>query len=172
MLLTRRYFCRHVYKFLLGRRVTFADYVYYDPVQHDILTRMVRESAHCESACLDDTDLGMTCAPHTPPRRARTGRGQQLLTSSRRTQSCPLPRAPLRRARRSDASPLAPPAARCVCSWEMAGIKGEQGDLGPSRSRNATKTKQNHLPSRVLCTCWCSTHSSLHAIGESDVSHG
>ena len=94
-LLTRRYFCRHVYKFLLGRRVTFADYVYYDPVQHDILTRMVRESAHCESACLDDTDLGMTCAPYHPLTGVPARGGQQLLTSSRRTQSCPLPRAPL-----------------------------------------------------------------------------
>ena len=28
-----RYFSRHVYKFIIGRPITYADYAYYDPVR-------------------------------------------------------------------------------------------------------------------------------------------
>ena len=47
------FFCRHVYKFLLGRKVNYADYAYYDPQNHHTLLLYVRDSASMSP----DTDM-------------------------------------------------------------------------------------------------------------------
>ena len=47
------FFCRHVYKAMLGRKVNYADYAYYDPNNHAMLLSMVRDAASMD----DDEDM-------------------------------------------------------------------------------------------------------------------
>ena len=37
------YFCRHVYKFIIDRPITFADYAYYNPDSHEALSKLCRD---------------------------------------------------------------------------------------------------------------------------------
>ena len=39
------YFCRHVYKYLIGRDVTFTDFAYFDPLEYDALCNLVKQAA-------------------------------------------------------------------------------------------------------------------------------
>eukprot|EP01052_Picozoa_sp_SAG31_P040900 SAG31_NODE_6048_length_2192_cov_2.365504_4_plen_240_part_00 len=39
------YFCRHVYKFLLGRPITMSDYAYHSPESHPALLQMCTDAA-------------------------------------------------------------------------------------------------------------------------------
>jgi len=43
------FFCRHVYKAMLGRKVNYADYAYFDPSNHSMLLSMVRDAASMDA---------------------------------------------------------------------------------------------------------------------------
>lgn len=43
------FFCRHVYKAMLGRKVNYADYAYFDPHNHSMLLSMVRDAASMDA---------------------------------------------------------------------------------------------------------------------------
>lgn len=47
------FFCRHVYKAMLGRKVNYADYAYYDPSNHSMLLSLVRDAASMD----DEEDM-------------------------------------------------------------------------------------------------------------------
>ena len=51
------FFCRHVYKSLLGRKVNYADYAYFDPLNHDALLRLIRDAGDNTMMCWDK-DVG------------------------------------------------------------------------------------------------------------------
>jgi hypothetical protein len=55
------FFCRHVYKFLLGRQITFADYAYYDEKMHAQMVRAL-ETGVKDWGLEWDTDVGCTDA--------------------------------------------------------------------------------------------------------------
>ena len=39
------FFCRHVYKFLLGRKITFADFAFFDAEAYKVLFDLVKSAA-------------------------------------------------------------------------------------------------------------------------------
>ena len=47
------FFCRHVYKAMLGRKVNYADYAYYDPSNHSMLLSLVRDASSMD----DEEDM-------------------------------------------------------------------------------------------------------------------
>ena len=59
------YFCRPVYKFLLGRPVHFADYAYVDEEKYKNMMKLVSQVHHGLSSkkmALITSDYGMMCS--------------------------------------------------------------------------------------------------------------
>jgi len=50
------YFSRHVYKYLLGREVSFVDYAYYDPQEYEALSNLLAQTNATLSATPDRAD--------------------------------------------------------------------------------------------------------------------
>ncbi len=46
------FFTRHVLKFLLGRKITWYDLAFFDPVTYESLRQLVLDSDKCESSAM------------------------------------------------------------------------------------------------------------------------